>query len=834
MGFTLSSLSELLDQFRNPIYYQIPDRMTVSYTAEVANASSFGCFTPILFRWKGSLYKLIFKELFVYLTIYAFINIFYFVVLLQDGLQNYRQIFEAAKAYCSIQTSSIPMTFGLGFYVSIIVKRWWDQYQLLPWPDSLAIFIVGLLEGMDERSRMMRRNIMRYTLLSYVITLRRISFRVRKRFPTMQHVVDAGLMRSDELKCMELMDEKCSVSKWWMPLVWATHIVDMARKEQKIKSDPAVQTILKEISSIRAGLTGVQHYDTISVPLVYTQVVTLAVYSYFAAALMGAQWVIPESQEDYKTTYKLPTFKHETVDGEFGYQPINLYFPFFLMLQFIFYVGWLKVAEILINPFGEDDDDFELNYIIDRHFRVAYMIVDEMHDNNPELLKDIHWNETVPNNLPYTEDTAHYRKEEPKGGAEKIFDEDLYGYSNYSKYGFLRRMSSNRPTSARKSSNISLSKTLTNGNAVMRPVRGGDPEPSSDYESVDTSIVGWWKNKLRRSQIRKSGFSVASSHSNFPHRKSTKSLKSQKSNYGRIFSSNANNTPKLSVTSNTDSNHPPTTGEHLGTAKEEQFQSTPNLDHSSKNPIAMVTDDEDSFDNEYDFSRFRNQSHLTTITENQNSPYSTHNGSRRNSRPYPNAEGLFESSSTPPFLSKSFSDQGSTNYYPLSETQDEHLNPFQKEGGDINKDDTFNYEEVSFNRQDKDSDPGLILKPKRHFELGASPAETLKIPSYTSPSNTPNTSYGNYASPALPKRQARLAFDSIKLSKAMESFVKPNDSVTEVKNKILDDMDEMDVKDEEERRSLGERKSHPEDNTKGQKKSEESIASAFDNATFYV
>ena len=31
----------------------------------------------------------------------------------------------------------------------------------------------------------------------------------------------------------------------------------------------------------------VQYYDTLSVPLVYTQVVTLAVYTYFAAALMG-------------------------------------------------------------------------------------------------------------------------------------------------------------------------------------------------------------------------------------------------------------------------------------------------------------------------------------------------------------------------------------------------------------------------------------------------------------------------------------------------------------------------------------------------------------------
>ena len=33
------------------------------------------------------------------------------------------------------------------------------------------------------------------------------------------------------------------------------------------------------------------------------------------------------------------------------------------MLQFFFYMGWLKVAEQLINPFGNDDDDFDMNLV---------------------------------------------------------------------------------------------------------------------------------------------------------------------------------------------------------------------------------------------------------------------------------------------------------------------------------------------------------------------------------------------------------------------------------------------------------------------------------------
>ncbi|KJH43974.1 hypothetical protein DICVIV_10020 [Dictyocaulus viviparus] len=50
---------------------------------------------------------------------------------------------------------------------------------------------------------------------------------------------------------------------------------------------------------------------------------------------------------------------------------VDICVPFMTMLQFFFFVAWMKVAEALLNPFGEDDDDFECNFLIDRNTGVG-------------------------------------------------------------------------------------------------------------------------------------------------------------------------------------------------------------------------------------------------------------------------------------------------------------------------------------------------------------------------------------------------------------------------------------------------------------------------------
>lgn len=58
--------------------------------------------------------------------------------------------------------------------------------------------------------------------------------------------------------------------------------------------------------------------------------------------------------------------------------------------------------------------------MVDRNLQVSYMIVDEMHHEHPELIKDQYWDEIFPNELPYTIGSERFREVPPQPSTAKI------------------------------------------------------------------------------------------------------------------------------------------------------------------------------------------------------------------------------------------------------------------------------------------------------------------------------------------------------------------------------------------------------------------------------
>lgn len=88
----------------------------------------------------------------------------------------------------------------------------------------------------------MRRTMMRYICFAFVITMSSISTAVRKRFPTFSHMTEAGFMLPNEEPVLEKI--ATPYNKYYVPLVWCASLMVRARKENRIKDDFAMKTLL--------------------------------------------------------------------------------------------------------------------------------------------------------------------------------------------------------------------------------------------------------------------------------------------------------------------------------------------------------------------------------------------------------------------------------------------------------------------------------------------------------------------------------------------------------------------------------------------------------------
>ncbi|TRY74813.1 hypothetical protein TCAL_05669, partial [Tigriopus californicus] len=251
------------------------------------------------------LFNLIYKELLVYIIVYFVINIIYRYAINPDQQQTFGRIvhyFEEQLDYYGRD-----LTFLLGFYVSLAAKRWWDQYQSLPWPDQLAVVLTGLIKK-DEMERIERNG---FEKTEY-----------RNPF----------------------------ASNWCLPLAWATDLIRLARQQNLIHTD---REILREVMAFQHGLQQVENFANVSIPIVYEVVVNCAIYLYFILSLVADQ--IPFTNQD----------------------SFDLYVPIFKIFKLILLMGWLKVAQCIEKPFGDDESDIDMFALVQRHIWTTSIILDQ-------------------------------------------------------------------------------------------------------------------------------------------------------------------------------------------------------------------------------------------------------------------------------------------------------------------------------------------------------------------------------------------------------------------------------------------------------------------------
>ncbi|KAM6389958.1 LOW QUALITY PROTEIN: bestrophin-2a, partial [Rhynochetos jubatus] len=239
--------------------------MTVTYTSRVATAR-FGGFSRLLLLWRGSIYKLLYRELLLFLAAYLGLSLAY-RFLLSEGQ---KRLFEKLVLLRQVGQPH-PVSFVLGFYVALVLERWWGQFRSVPAPDGLMVAVASSVHGSDARGagRALRRALLRYGALAALLVLRAVSSAARKRFPTTDHLVEAGFLTREERRRLEGL--RSPYNKFWVPCAWFGALAGQARREGRVRDDCALKLLMEELNRFRAHCSLLFHYDWISVPLVYTQ-----------------------------------------------------------------------------------------------------------------------------------------------------------------------------------------------------------------------------------------------------------------------------------------------------------------------------------------------------------------------------------------------------------------------------------------------------------------------------------------------------------------------------------------------------------------------------------
>jgi len=355
--------------------------MTYNYLDQVATV---GFSWKLLRQWRGSLQKAIWQDLLFFLTLFFSISFSYRCIITKESLVSLevKEWFDGICVYCRESRKLVPISFLLGFYVTMVVDRWWEQLCCLASTEALAMHLACFIPG-PGAAREVRRSIIRWACLSTVLTLRKVSDNILQRFPEYSHLVEAGMLTHAETLKLVKMDVKTK-SKYcnqMHPIKWAKSMLRIAFAKGLIvgNNDNLLTSLSQDCSDIYDKNVRLLRYSNVPIPLLYTQVIIIAVYTYFLACVFGHQ--------------------HLTGDHEGGDGVPDLYIPIFTILEFICYVGWLKVGSALINPFGDDDDDFDVDELIHRNLEMGFLLVEDDEMQMEEVQLSYHPNLEKPNIL---------------------------------------------------------------------------------------------------------------------------------------------------------------------------------------------------------------------------------------------------------------------------------------------------------------------------------------------------------------------------------------------------------------------------------------------------
>ncbi|PAV80657.1 hypothetical protein WR25_12766 isoform A [Diploscapter pachys] len=262
-----------------------------------------------------------------------------------------------------------PVLIVLSFVTKIVLTRWQSVYLQLLWPENVALTLKYFINEHMPDSRPILTVAQRYFLLCAALVFRDVNVQIRDHyFPTYESFIEKGLLTKEEKDIMFSTQLKPSACRYWFPLLWIIQLVKKrynakrgllrTRKEALILEKHYCE-LVNAINDYRAGISDIMSYDFIPIPLALTQLFTFFIYSTLFLGIFSFQSRVFDSMQ-------APDASLFTV--------LSIQFISAAMFN-LFFIGWLRIAHIILNPFGEDDDDFPMCELLEQYCDSLYQIL---------------------------------------------------------------------------------------------------------------------------------------------------------------------------------------------------------------------------------------------------------------------------------------------------------------------------------------------------------------------------------------------------------------------------------------------------------------------------
>ncbi|KAF8355351.1 hypothetical protein PRIPAC_96974, partial [Pristionchus pacificus] len=284
--------------------------MTVPYTRDIASASYWAS-TRLLFRWRGSIWKSVLPEFSAWMAIfYGFLTAFYIGEFKTSEIffKYYNVNTNRNKEYITTKNAtilddywiislcrnfddgySLPLVMLLSFYSSKAFERWQFIFNNIAYSENFALTVNAFIRGDNRIVKLARQTVIRHAILAQILIYRDVSISVRKRFPSLESLIDAGYLKRDELKLLERSSNQYNI--FHVPFVWITTLLSKLRLDGHILSDPTFVNLITEMKEFRRKLETVFNYDCVPIPLAYPQIVSVAVRMHVIVNMIGKLFI---------------------------------------------------------------------------------------------------------------------------------------------------------------------------------------------------------------------------------------------------------------------------------------------------------------------------------------------------------------------------------------------------------------------------------------------------------------------------------------------------------------------------------------------------------------